>query len=193
MRRELREREQEQLDRLAERLQKDLTMLAVEQAQAGQGSADAVRVGQQVAAEVKATKAIGRLVVDIASVRGGKVRIEAKDGDRLFIPRRTQEVTVIGEVQYPTSHLYLEKLDRGDYIAASGGLTVKADDDRIFVVRANGRVDVGGESKDIGPGDTIVVPFDTERMRPLVFWSTVTQIMYQITLAAATAKSLGSF
>ena len=55
------------------------------------------------------------------------------------------------------------------------------------MVRANGRVDVGSASKRIGPGDTIVVPFNTERMRPLVFWSAVTQIMYQVTLAAATA------
>jgi protein involved in polysaccharide export with SLBB domain len=193
MREELREREQEQLDRLAERLQKDLTMLAAEQTQSGQAGAEAVQIGQQVAREVKATKAIGRLVLDLEAVRSGKVRIEAKDGDKLFVPRKTQEVTVLGEVQYATSHLHLEELDRDDYIENSGGLTVKADEDRIFVVRANGRVDVGSASKRIGPGDTIVVPFDTERMRPLVFWSTVTQIMYQVTLAAATAKSLGAF
>ena len=29
-----------------------------------------------------------------------------KDGDRLLVPRVTQEVTVIGEVQSATSHLY---------------------------------------------------------------------------------------
>ena len=63
-----------------------------------------------------------------------------KDGDRLLVPRITQEVTVIGEVQSATSHLYRADLARDDYIAMSGGLTPRADDDRIYVVRADGSV-----------------------------------------------------
>ena len=63
-----------------------------------------------------------------------------KDGDRLLVPRVTQEVTVIGEVQSATSHLYRADLSRDDYIAMSGGLTPRADDDRIYVVRADGSV-----------------------------------------------------
>jgi protein involved in polysaccharide export with SLBB domain len=63
-----------------------------------------------------------------------------KDGDRLLVPRVTQEVTVVGEVQSVTSHLYRAELSRDDYIAMSGGLTPRADEDRIYVVRADGSV-----------------------------------------------------
>ena len=64
-----------------------------------------------------------------------------KDGDILRVPQTAQEVTVIGEVQSATSHLYDPELSREDYIRLSGGTTKKADDKRIYVVRANGSVD----------------------------------------------------
>ena len=44
-----------------------------------------------------------------------------------------------GEVQFPTSHLYNEKLDMNDYLNRSGGYTQNADKDRTFVVKANGK------------------------------------------------------
>ena len=119
-----------------------------------------------------------------------------KDGDRLLVPRVTQEVTVIGEVQSATSHLYRADLSRDDYIAMSGGLTPRADDDRIYVVRADGSVVTrcgnawfSGGGVDIKTGDTIVVPLDTERMRPLPFWTAVTTIIYNLAIAAAAVNS----
>ena len=56
------------------------------------------------------------------------------------MPRLTQEVTVIGEVQSATSHLYQAGLTRDDYIQSSGGLTQRADGKRTFIIRANGSV-----------------------------------------------------
>ena len=63
-----------------------------------------------------------------------------KDGDELFVPEISQEVTVIGEVQYATSHVYETGLGMLDYIGRSGGTTRRADEKRIYVVRANGEV-----------------------------------------------------
>jgi len=42
---------------------------------------------------------------------------------------------------------------------------------------------------DIQPGDTIVVPLDTERMPALPFWQSVTQIIYNLAIAAAAVNS----
>lgn len=190
---ELQRREQEQLDRLAERLSRELTALSLEQAQSQQSGAEALRLGEQVAREVRGVQALGRLVLDLAAVADGQDEVIARAGDRLIIPRQTQEVTVLGEVQYATSHLYEEGASRQSYIERSGGFTVKADKSRVFVVRANGQVDSAGRSSRIEPGDTIVAPLDTERMRPLVFWSTISQIVYQIALTAASAKTVGAF
>jgi polysaccharide export outer membrane protein len=37
----------------------------------------------------------------------------------------------------------------------------------------------------IKPGDTIVVPLDTERLPALPLWEAVTQIIYNIAISAA--------
>ena len=103
---------------------------------------------------------------------------------------------MIGEVQNATSHLYDAGLSRDDYLSLSGGTTQKADDKRIYIVRANGSVESGGGSRwfsrssSVEPGDTIVVPLDAERMRPLPLWTAVTTIIYNLAVAVA---AVGSF
>jgi len=49
-----------------------------------------------------------------------------------------------------------------------------------------------GGSLEIQPGDTIVVPLDVDRIRPLTFWTNVTQIMYQGAIAVAAIKSFSN-
>jgi hypothetical protein len=79
----------------------------------------------------------------------------------------------------------------------SGGTTQKADNRRIYIVQANGSVAAGTGSKwfrsgegAIEPGDTIVVPLDAERMRPLPLWTAVTSIIYNLAVTVAAIGSL---
>ena len=119
------------------------------------------------------------------------------DGDALLVPKQSQEVTVIGEVQNATSHLYRPGLSRDDYISLSGNMTRKADDGRIYVVRADGSVVSGQNSKwfsrgsqvAMRPGDTVVVPLDTERLPTLPLWQAITQIIYNLAIGAAAVNS----
>jgi protein involved in polysaccharide export with SLBB domain len=199
---ELKEREQEQLDRLAERLQSDLASAALAAAAANQGGAgQSLTVGQSLLTQLKATKAVGRLVIDLNRVLeapvGSSSDVVLREGDQLIIPKQKQEVTVIGEVQSGTSHFYRENLSRDDYIGMSGGVTRKADRGRIYVVRADGSV-VSSESSGwfrrsaqvaMHPGDTVVVPLDTERMPALPLWQAVTSILYNLAIAAAAVNS----
>ena len=101
-------------------------------------------------------------------------------------------------MQSPTSHVFQPGLTRDDYIAKSGGTTQKADRKRIYVVRANGDV-VSGErsgwfrrsqSVEMRPGDTIVVPLDTERVRALPLWQAVTTIIYNLAVALLAIRSV---
>jgi hypothetical protein len=108
---------------------------------------------------------------------------------------------VLGEVHYPTSHLYDDALNRDEYIGRSGGTTYKADEKRIYIVRANGEVIAGNDSFwsfdneaiEINPGDTVIVPLDAERIKPLTLWTNVTQIIYQVGIAVAAFTSAGIF
>jgi polysaccharide biosynthesis/export protein len=201
-REELQTREQEQIDRLAERLQGDLAAAALSAAAANQSAAgQALTVGQSLLNQLKATKAVGRLVIDVNTLVAAKaessIDVVLRDGDRLMIPKQKQEVTVIGEVQNTTSHLFRENLARDDYIGLSGGTTRKADRGRIYIVRADGSVvssESGGWFRRSGqvamrPGDTIVVPLDTERMPALPLWQAVTSILYNVAIAAAAVNS----
>jgi protein involved in polysaccharide export with SLBB domain len=203
-REELRKREQEQMDLLADRMQRDLTVFALQGAVGNQANAGtALTVGQSLLGQLRASKAVGRLVIDLPRTlrapAGSATDLVLRGGDRLIVPKVQQQVTVIGEVQNSTSLLYNAGFSRQDYISASGGMTQRADHKRIYVVRANGSVvaDEGsrwfqrrGSQAPIRPGDTIVVPLDAERMPPLPFWLAVTGILYNVAIAVAAVHSL---
>ena len=120
-----------------------------------------------------------------------------KNGDRLLVPKQSQEVSVIGEVPNATSHRYTTDQSREDYIRLSGGYTKQADESRVYVVRANGSViaDSGNRwfskagSEGIEPGDTVVVPLNAGKMRPLPLWTAVTTIIYNLAVAVAAVNS----
>jgi protein involved in polysaccharide export with SLBB domain len=196
-RKELKVREQEQLDRLANRLRTEIAEVALMGVRAQQGSApSAISVGEALLQQLSESKAVGRLVVNLKAVihspPGSSDDVILRNGDQLIVPKQRQEVMVLGEVNDPTSHLFKRRMTRDDYIDQSGGPTRQADRKRIYVVRADGSVDSGskgwfhgGDSVDIHPGDAIVVPLDTERLPALTLWSAITQIMYNLAIAAA--------
>ena len=198
----LKEREAEQIEQLTRRLESDLASLSLKAANDPQGgfrSQEASSLGQGLLERLRSTEPTGRLVIDLdrvlASVGDPLNDIELRDGDRLMVPTRAQEVTVLGEVQYSTSHFFDPDLGRDGYISLSGGTTVNADKKRIYVVRANGAVQAGSRSRwftrggRIEPGDTVVVPLDTDRLPSLTQWASITQIVYNLALAAAAVNS----
>lgn len=200
LRQDLMKREQQQIESLARRMQTDITVLALQATQSTNAqSSQALAVGQSLLTELRNTKAVGRLVIDlnkiIAGRKGSDLDVMLKSGDKLMIPKKAQEVTVMGEVQNTTSHLYQAGLTRDDYIGLSGGATQKADKKHIYVVRADGSVVTSGNrwfqrsGGQIKPGDSIIVPLDAERMRPLPLWTAVTQIVYNLAIAAAAVNS----
>jgi polysaccharide biosynthesis/export protein len=194
-RKELREREQKELDMLALRMQNDIAFVALEGSVANQGgAAGALSVGQSLLTQLRAARAVGRMVIDlprlIDSPVGSSYDVVLRDGDQLMVPKFEQSVTVIGEVQTVTSHLYRAGLSRDDYIAMSGGVTRRADKGRIYVVRADGSVVPSGGSRwfstssvQIEPGDTVVVPLNAEHLPPLPLWQAVSQILYNVAIA----------
>jgi len=61
--------------------------------------------------------------------------VSLKDGDMLVIPEYRQEISVLGEVQHSSSHLFNERLNITNYIELSGGISRHADKKRIYVVK----------------------------------------------------------
>ena len=195
----LREREDEQKERLIAQLESDLasvTLSASDQAEAAQAQSAA----NSILLRLRSTESQGRLVIDLEKLlnTGEEFNLLVKNGDQLFVPQIPYSVSVSGEVQFPTSHLHQDNLDMNDYLRRSGGFTQNADEDRTFVVKANGAVLTkggnawfrkGNGNQGIDAGDVIVVPIDVKQTRFLENLSYSTQIIYQLAVAAAAVNS----
>jgi polysaccharide export outer membrane protein len=142
--------------------------------------------------ELLSVEPIGRLVIDLPGLITGNTAkdIQLIDGDKLYIPRISSSVSVIGEVFVPTTHLLQENITLNEYIERSGGLTERADNNKVYIVKANGSVLIPehnfwfkNETIVFEPGDTIVVPREVLNYERLGLWQTVTQIIYQSAVA----------
>lgn len=189
-REELKQREKANLDKTVEELKQNIISSNVS------GSQNVKTINYDDAKvildELLSVDPIGRLVIDMPRILAGNVAydINLKDGDKLYVPNISPSVSVVGEVFVPTTHILEETLSLEKYIERSGGLTQRADDSKIYIVKANGSVKVpdnnfwfDGEVVMLEPGDTIVVPRDVVNYERLGLWQTVTQIFYQSVIA----------
>jgi protein involved in polysaccharide export with SLBB domain len=129
---------------------------------------------------------LGRVVTRRAEAQSNLV---LENDDVIVIPARTNIVHVEGEVWMSQAVMYEKDLTAEDYIEAAGGYTDRADSDKVIVVRADARVQIGDPDMPIQPGDEILVPprVDTKVVQNVL---DVTQIIYQIAIAAAVVLAL---
>jgi polysaccharide biosynthesis/export protein len=195
----LREMEEKQKERLITQLESDLATATLSSTN-GEQSAQARSASQSLLSKLRNQESQGRLVIDLDKILEADSSIDllVKDGDILFVPALPYAVSVSGEVQFTSSHLFDEKLDVKDYIYKSGGYTHNADKARTFVVKANGSVltskgnawfGKGSAIQTVSAGDVIVVPIDLKQTRWLENLSYSTQIIYQLAVAAAAVNS----
>lgn len=202
-RKSLREREKEQIERLRDRLKSDLAAVSLEQLQQGGDNAQqAVATARGLVNALDAIEPTGNIVVDLPRLLAGdeSADISLRNGDTLRIPQVPSSVSVIGEVNHASSHLYDATLTREDYIEMSGGLTARADEARVYIVRANGKVitDSGTQwfstsRNEVRRGDTIVAPLDVDHLRPLTLAKTIAEIMGDFGVAVAAWNTVGVF
>ena len=197
---ELKELETQRLRKLEKELRGDIAKNQLEGDEVGKDNSQDLAGANRILDQLTDTEATGRMVIDFDAIIAGMSDSDVVlvGGDSLYLPREKQSVTVVGEVQFPTSHLVSSDTSGVDsYILASGGLTTKADKSRIYIVKANGRVVKPSSRKwffrnrsEVEAGDTIVIPLDANSISQLKLWTDVTQIIYQIGLGAAAIGSL---
>lgn len=195
-REEIRARQQAELARQGQRLKSELLQVQLDYRGSEKADVDVVRVrqlGALLAEELENAQALGRIVIDMEATLSGRAPIALRDGDAITIPRRPAEVTVLGEVSYPTTHLYQEDFSYKDYLQQSGGFSSRADRGSTFVVRINGEVSALDRADAPMPGDVVIVPFKIDRGRGLFLTSTIAQIIGQLAITAASFKTIGIF
>ncbi|WP_262339977.1 SLBB domain-containing protein [Idiomarina sp. OT37-5b] len=193
---DLRRTEQRQIEALTQQLRREMASNILTDQSTNIAYSDL----QQLLDDMANIEAVGRLIIDLedvlASSSAATDDIQLKDGDALYVPTVKDTVSIIGEVQLASSYRYDPNLGLQDYLERAGGLRQKGDDERIYVIRANGSIEVpkstwfSANNLAIRPGDTIVVPLDSQYMSNMELWSTSTQIIYQVGVALAALSNL---
>ena len=190
----------EQLEKLADQLEADLARLTVPSVgdKSASGAAQrqaALEAGSQLAQELRTTEATGRMVVsleDVLDSPGGEQDIVLRDGDKLHVPKRPDFVMVMGEVNNPTAFVYEKGKGARHYVRLAGGRTRFGDTGKTYVVKADGSVNRSRWTK-VGPGDVVIVPETLDRFSGMQFLLDLSQVLYHIGIAAASAYTVGLF
>ena len=142
---------------------------------------------------------VGRVVINMSRALAGRADADIKllDGDALFIPTKSNTISIFGEVRRESSFVFNNKYSIDDYITMAAGITRLADEDNIYIVRADGFVEMPtgnwfkfGASRVLQAGDTIIVPVDYSYRAALPFWRDVISIVYQGAVAIAAISGL---
>jgi len=143
----------------------------------------------------------GRQVVEIDTYMlksDPALNFTVHDGDDLFVPKRTNSISVMGEVVNQSTHLYRNDLEIYDYIELSGGLSPIADKSKIYIIQSNGQ-SIALENKLFGrnssyallPGSTIFISQKIDSFDWLKPTSVLAPILADlaVTIAAVSAIS----
>ncbi len=197
----VREQQQRQMDEMANRVESDINLKEAElsslrNAKTLQRETQSVNFAKQLLAKMNTIQATGRMVIQLQpleQLKGSEWDLALRDGDRLIIPQKPDQILVIGQTYNNTALIYRESLDRADYLKLAGGPTRFADVKRIYVVRANGEVDAGRSARRIYPGDTVVVPEKIDRLYLLDSMLDWSQVLMNIGIGVASMKTIGVF
>jgi polysaccharide export outer membrane protein len=154
----------------------------------------------QIVSSLQTVEGAGRLLIDLPAAMSGDINanLEVTDGDKLVVPKLSNTVSVVGEVKRSGTHTFQSELSLDDYVDLSAGFTRRADDGGVYIVKANGSVVTleknlwrfTGNNRSLDPGDTIVVPIDTQYKESLASWREITQIVYQSMVSIAAVANL---
>jgi len=190
-------RQQEGFNRTARELETGLMQVAAGQAVVSNRGTDvsgAVAAGQQLANSLRSIPAAGRMVVEANPVvLAGRPELDVllEPGDLIVMPKRPNDVTVVGAVQNPGSLQFLTGWRASQYVQAAGGTQRFADPSRAFLVLPNGTSMPAGlgawqqGGPPVPPGSLVIVPNDPSPFEAWGFLRDMTQIAGQLAISAA--------
>jgi protein involved in polysaccharide export with SLBB domain len=164
---------------------------------------------KELLSKLKSSEPTGRMLINLKKLLASPASdydFKLRSGDRLIVSKKQDFVNITGEVYNSTAVLYEKGRTVDYYLNKVGGATKSAAKSQVYVVKANGTViskqqgglfglglwDEGNSrwsfggfgSIELDPGDTIIVPQKTATIDWLKGISNVTQILYQIAVAA---------
>ena len=186
---ELQQKEEAQFKELADRIEAELKTTILERVDEIQRPQENADVAKSLVDLLRNAKSAGRMVIDLPAIldkdsdqnSDGEYDVTLLGGDAILIPQRKDEVSVMGEVRKPATHLYAKGQNVDDYLDQSGGINEKSKRNLVYIIRANGSATLAKSRSifsfksrmDIRPGDTIVAMLDVEKVSKLKVWRDV--------------------
>lgn len=207
-REQVREIQQNRMDEILAKTEMDLAtkesqLVATSLSQESQEASKAALEGLRKTVEyLKQKKAEGRLVIRLSSpetLKGSEYDLEVQGKDVIEVPSDPQMVSVYGQVYNPSSFVYLPGRSIDSYLKKSGGPTREADDDAIYLIKADGSVESKETasffnsflSKRIDSGDTLVVPQRVEKVAWMRDLKDIATILGQLAITAGVIIAAG--
>jgi protein involved in polysaccharide export with SLBB domain len=148
------------------------------------------QVRQELIDELEEEK-IQRIVIDLEAIwRSRQNPSQAQDvqlqaGDVIFIPPKPTGVHVLGSVASAGTIQHTPGMDYHYYIDRCGGFTRNADQKKVRVVKADGRVfERSLKSVKMEAGDTVIVPTEIKRD---IDWLVITRDITSILASTVTS------
>jgi protein involved in polysaccharide export with SLBB domain len=154
---------------------------------------------------LKRVKAEGRISLSLApldELQDSHYDLVLQGGDALEIPQSKNSIIVIGEVYNPTTVIQIPDKNVDYYLKKAGGVNQNANDDEMYVIRADGTVVSKQEmsyflfcnnfmSMKLDAGDTIVVPQQMEKIAWMRGIKDIATILGQVALTAGVVVAAG--
>ena len=151
--------------------------------------------------EIKNQEVSGRVVVefDLRKIALKKsLDTTLHDGDSIFIPRKTNNIHVLGEIRNPSTISFVENMTISDAIKFGGNYTEFADTNNIVVVDPDGSINFINyrwgiaTSNSLQPGSIIYIPREIGEIEGIDKWAIYTPIIGNIALSLASLASLNN-
>ncbi|MCP4324920.1 MAG: sugar transporter, partial [Alteromonadales bacterium] len=141
-REKLKKREIVQMNFLRDQLQQQIAGMTLRKNSSSASFSSTPTDAMALVKQLKTTEPMGRMVINLPEILKGndKFDIVLANEDKLYIPEHSDSISVVGEVQYTSSHTFTDDQVIEDYIDLAGGMKAQADSDRVYVVRADGSV-----------------------------------------------------
>lgn len=173
------ERQKRALELSLENLQRAVLTTESSTPSEAQIRAQEAKLVERFVDKARAVEPEGRVVL---GDRAGQNRLLLEPEDVIVIPQKSNLVMVSGEVQMPQTLVYTDELGVSDYIAQAGGLTDRADEEKVLIMSQSGAVSMDGDAQ-IRPGDHIMILPTAGDKRGAIIRDMV-EIIYRIAVSA---------
>ena len=106
--------------------------------------------------ELEEILSANRMAIDLTNEQL-MLEISLQDGDRIYVPKDDQSIRIMGQVNNPGFYTYKTDQNVNEYIEKANGMTIAADKERIFIIKAGSRSWYYPDKTILESGDIIFV------------------------------------